>query len=396
MSDPAAQPPPEPALVGHAEFARAFRRRAVNLRRVEKAVGNLAGRELTLGPYRAGPLAGLSASGRLGTGRIRVVDADTPVFAVTLPATLDAAVRLGMESTLHAELEVDLVLTPRFAEPLLLVIDVEPVRPADVRIELAGRGLGAAVSGLVSGLVGGLPAGVTEELRRQVARQVGVLVDGEASRRARTVDVAARIDGERDGGPPPDPLTWIAEADWGRRFVTHAVTAERVRQAFAGFAGRPVEVGPLRAGPGKLVAVRATGEIGAGAVREVSDGFEVALPVALDLAVGVTGAGRGNRFHAEVVVPLHLVPRCGEDVHLVITIDEVRSGDVHLVVRSGDTLAGLVGRAGRIEQQLAGQVAAAVNRRVAAARGRIIDVGGRVEPRRSTAERRGSWPDSGK
>ena len=394
MSDPAARPPIEPALVGHAEFARAFRRRAVNLRRVEKAVGNLAGRELNLGPYRAGPLAGLSASGRLGTGRIQVVNPDGPVFAVTLPATLDAAVRLGMESALHAELEVDLVLTPRFADPLLLVIDVEPIRPADVRIELAGRGLGAAVSGLVSGMIGGLPAGVTEELRRQVARQVGVLVDGEASWQARTVDVAARIEGER-GGPPPDPLSWIAEADWGRRFVTHAVTAERVRQAFAGFAGRPVEVGPLRAGPGKLVAVRATGEIGTGVAREVPDGFEVALPVTLDLVVGLTGAGRGNRFHAEVVVPLHLVPRCGEDVHLVIAIDEVRPDDVHLVVRSGDTLAGLVGRAGRIEQQLAGQIAAAVNRQVAAARDRIIDVGGRVDPRRRTGDRRVNWPDSG-
>ena len=130
----------DPAPVSDAEFARDFRRRAVTQQRVVEAMAAQAGREFRLGPYSAAGLAGLSASGRLGTGRVEIRDADAPSFAVTVPAELDLVVRLGLESRLHADVEIDLTLTPRFAGPMLLVVDIAPIHANDVRIATHGRG----------------------------------------------------------------------------------------------------------------------------------------------------------------------------------------------------------------------------------------------------------------
>ena len=228
----------------------------------------------------------------------------------------------------------------------------------------------------MSGVLGGLPQTIVDEVRGGVARQVAGLLDAPGARRSRTNDIAARIDGVRDTAAPHD-WRWISDADFGWRFLRHAVTVDRVRAAFAGLTGEQLEISPRRTGPARLVGVRADGTLAEPVVRSgTGGGYEVTLPLGLDLVIGVT---RSNRFHAEVTVTLRLVPRLGADVHIVVDIDEVTADDVLVVIDSNDAIAAVVGRVGRLEGQIAQQIARVVNRRIAASAGRVIDVGTRID-----------------
>lgn len=369
----------DPAAVSDAAFAREFIRRAVTEQRVSAALASLASQDLRFGPYSAAGLARVAATGRLGTARVETSDAaKTRAFAVTVPATLDLAVRLGGESRLRADVEIDLLLTPRPAAPLLLVIDIAPVRAPDVRIEVRGSGLGASLGGLLTGLA--------EELRAQVAKQITAVLDGDRLRRSRTFDIAARIDGKRDADPP-DPWEWIEDERFGRQFIRRAVTEERLHEALAGLSGQPVEFGPLKGGPKGVATARVTGAVGEPVVRSADASFHVTLPLSLDLVVDLA---RGNRFHCDVEVLLVAKARPAEGLRIVIDIAPVEPDAVQVALTAGDRMAGLVGRVGRIQDQLRQQVAKTVNQRVAAATGRVIDIGERIE--RAGASRRADRP----
>ncbi|MDQ2796416.1 MAG: hypothetical protein M3Y06_04540 [Actinomycetota bacterium] len=363
----AVNPVQEPAAVSDAEFARAFFRRAVTRERVVAALESLRSKEFGFGPYSATGLARVAATGTLGTANVVVADVDQAAYEVTVPAVLDLSIRLGVESTLRADAQIDLVLTPRAAAPLLLVIDIAAVRAQDVRITVHGTGLGGVLSGLLGSLV--------DELRGQVARQITAVLDTERSRRARTFDIRARIDGTRDA-PAPDKWDWIDDAEFGRRFGRYAVTEQRVRRAFAGFTGQPVEIGPLGAGPGKAATVRVVGQLTEPTVVGAGGSFEITLALQLDLVVEL---GRASRFHADVEVPLVAVPRAGADLHIVVDIADVAPASVRVTLRSASRIAGLVGRLGGVEAQIREQVARTVNRRVATAAGRIVDIGARID-----------------
>ncbi|MFD6212693.1 hypothetical protein ACFWFJ_05505, partial [Nocardia salmonicida] len=64
-----------------------------------------------------------------------------------------------------------------------------------------------------------------------------------------------------DEQPRRDPM-WIEYADFGERFVTYAVTEERITAAVSGMTGRGVKIGPFSLGPAGLAGFVAEGTLG--------------------------------------------------------------------------------------------------------------------------------------
>jgi hypothetical protein len=361
-----------PVWIDEAEFARRLIARAVTPERVEQALAGLAANALPVSAVTVGlgALIRVTVTGELGTPRVRPhLDAPGSV-AVTVPATLDLSMKLGGESHLGADVEVDLALTPRPADPLLLVIDVAPVLPEHVRVTTRAGGLGTTVAPFLGVLV--------EELRRQVARSLTSLLEGPKVRAGRTIDVAARIQGQADA-PPPDPWSWIDEATFGERFLRAAVTVARLTAGFAALAGSPLSIGPLSAGPRDMATVTAVGAVGTPVVAPRPGpelAFDVRLPVDLDLVVTV---GRENHYRAAITVDLHPVVRPADPLLLVLDIAPITGADVGVEVEAKGHLAGLLGRVGHLEDQLRSQVVANVNSRLADPSGRTFDIGARVD-----------------
>lgn len=352
-----------------AEFGRAFLRRAVTRARLEAALATLTTKRFTVGPLASGPigLASVAAEGRLEPALVGEPDAERHAFPVTVPAVLDFAIKVGVTTRLRAHVRVDLTLTPRAAAPLLLVVDVAPVRAADVQITWHGSGLAGPVTSVLGA--------VTDELRGQVAKQVRSVLDGRGVRRARTFDVAARLAGERDA-PLPDAFEWLDDATFSRRFLEHAVTRERVARGATAFAGQDIAIGPLRTGPRRAVTVDATGRLGSPSVTARAEGFDALLPLHLDLVVDLR---RANRYAVEAEVPLRIVPRPAEPLAILLDIAPVEPSALRVAITPDGTLAGLLARVGNLDAQLRRQVARTVNNRLADPALRTIDVGARLD-----------------
>lgn len=158
---------------------------------------------------------------------------------------------------------------------------------------------------------------------------------------------------------------WIDYAEFGRRFVTHAVTSPRIEAAVAGIAGRGLKIGPFSLGPAGLAGFLAEGKVGT--PRVVRDGphvtFDVRVPVSLALKVLL--GGRKLRVETIVSIDLRLHARTAEPLLIVIDIPQVQPEDVQVVLRARaleaagewmlDPIAGLVQReiAGRVNAMLA-------------------------------------------
>lgn len=55
---------------------------------------------------------------------------------------------------------------------------------------------------------------------------------------------------------------WIEYAEFGERFVAHAVTTDRIEAAVAGIAGKGMKFGPFSVGPAGLAGLVAEGKVG--------------------------------------------------------------------------------------------------------------------------------------
>jgi hypothetical protein len=176
--------------VPYAVFGERFFEHAVTQERIVGALGGLAGDPIEFGPIGAGPgrIAHVTASGVVGRGVAARVPGDEIAFRLTIPVALDLQIDLGMDHhRFHADVAVGLNLHARAAEPLRVVIDVDPPTWRDVSVEVKAEGLRAGVLKRL--------AGIDREIGRFVARFVRRELDKPHIRAARDIDVAARIDG---------------------------------------------------------------------------------------------------------------------------------------------------------------------------------------------------------
>ncbi|WP_227996572.1 hypothetical protein [Nocardia australiensis] len=172
--------------IGYEEFGHRFFTHLVTKDRVFDVVERMAGRPIEIGPLRTGPRNSVTVTVRGAVGVPQLVDRSDEVvsFDVTVPVSLDITVDVLQANRYRADLDIPLVLTARAADPLLVVIDVPPPAPHDIRLEFKAKGMRAATLGALVGI------------KKQVIAQVAGVVRNElADSSRRTIDVAARIDG---------------------------------------------------------------------------------------------------------------------------------------------------------------------------------------------------------
>ncbi|QIS15425.1 hypothetical protein [Nocardia arthritidis] len=172
---------------------------------------------------------------------------------------------------------------------------------------------------------------------------------------------AMGADGMVDDAAP----AWIDYADFGERFVTHAVTEDRIEAAVAGIGGQGMKIGPFNIGPAGLAGFVAEGKVGEPHVLRSGPHvtFEVTVPVSLSLKVLL--GGRKLRFEAVVEIDMTMHARTADPVLIVIDIPPLTARDVSFVLRAQaieaawewilDPIAGLVQRevANRVNAMLA-------------------------------------------
>ena len=173
----------------YAVFGERFFVHAVTEERIVGALKGIAGDKIAFGPIGAGPgkLAKVSAEGVIGVASATPIEGELVAFRLTIPVSLDLVVDLGVdEHTFHAGIEVGLTLTARAADPLRVVIDVDPPTARDVTVRVETEALRSEVFRRITGVDG--------EIRRFVARYIARELDKPHIRKARDIDVAARID----------------------------------------------------------------------------------------------------------------------------------------------------------------------------------------------------------
>ncbi|NNH69855.1 hypothetical protein HLB23_08245 [Nocardia uniformis] len=374
--------PDQPTWIEYAEFGERFVEAAVTESRIEAAVSGMAGRGMTIGPFSVGPagLARFIAKGSVGKPRITRRGPHVH-FEVMVPVSLRVDITLGGQRLrLEALVEIDLDLHARTAAPLLIVIDIPPVTGRDVSFVMRAQAIGNAFELLIDP--------IARMVQREVANRLNVILADPDSRSGRIFDVEAIIDGRQSRHRVQTEFEWIGYDEFGHRFFERIVTADRVREVVESMAGQPIEVGPLRTGPGNAAEVTVQGSIRVprvsernGETAEMAFGtadlvaFDLAIPVSLDITVDVLKA---NRYRAEVLVPLELIARAADPLLIVIDTAAPSVEDIELEVIAEGWRARTLGKLAKINEQVAAQVAAVVRGEVADTSRRTIDVAARL------------------
>ncbi|RJO75785.1 hypothetical protein D5S18_13450 [Nocardia panacis] len=365
------------AWLDYAEFGERFVEYAVTERRIEAAVAMIGGRGIKIGPFNIGPagLAGFVAEGKVGQPRV-LRRGPHVTFEVTVPVSLSLQVLLGgRKLRFAAVVEIDMTLHARTADPVLVVIDIPPLTGRDVSFVLCAQAIDAAWEWILDPIAG--------LVQREVATRINAMLVDPQARRARVFDIEAIVGGERSTRRDATRFDWIGYRDFGRRFFERVVTENRVREVVERLAGRPIEVGPLRAGPRRSATVTVLGAV---RVPQVSGRpwdpelglhqFDLILPVGLDITVEVLKA---NRYRADVEVPLVLTARAAAPLSVVIDVSPPVAADIRVSFRAEGMRAATLGALAGIRRQVAGQVAAVIRRELADPAMRTIDVAARID-----------------
>jgi hypothetical protein len=175
--------------VEYADWGERFFASAVSAERVLTGINVLAGQKIDVGPMGVGPgrVVKVTAVGEIGTAVGERVS-DSPVaFAVTLPASLEFAIDLGVDThRFTAELLIPLTLTARARDDLSIIIDVTPPRASEVDCRLQAQGLRASITQHAANVEG--------ELKRFVSKYVTREIEKPSVVKARTIDVSGAID----------------------------------------------------------------------------------------------------------------------------------------------------------------------------------------------------------
>nr|WP_245838990.1 hypothetical protein [Nocardia donostiensis] len=365
----------EPDWIDYAEFGRRFVTHAVNSARIEAAIAGIAGRGMTFGPFSLGPtgLAGFMAEGKVG--RPIVVHRGPQVtFEVRIPVSLALKVLLGGKKLrVETIVSIDLTLDARTADPLLIVIDIPRVQPADVRVVLRAQAVESVGEWLLDPIAG--------VVQREVAHRVNTMLADPRARRARIFDIEAIVAGVSSAHRHRIEFDWIDYEEFGRRFFPLLVTRERVQDVVQRLAGRPIEIGPVRTGPRDSATLTVRGAVRDPEVSDVlGDGpeprFDLRIPVSLDITVDVLKA---NRYHADVVIALRLVARAADPLLIVIDVAPPSPEDIGLEFAAHGVRAATLGKLAGIKKQVIAQVAKVVRRELADPAIRTIDAGARID-----------------
>ena len=309
-----------------------------------------------------------------------------------LPVELTFDVNLQLDShRFHAKLEVPLLLSARAAEPLKIVIDIEPPSAKDVLIDLKAEGLRASMLSKVVGIEG--------ELQRFVARYVGREVQKPSIAKVRIIDVVGAIDGAMKGwdcrATRPHRARWLRtsstpsrtasgrtrkpcrrhrrvkgpelteipvpskprlpDTEFGRNFMRLVLHKDRVLQSINRVLGEDLFLGPIGAGPGRVFArITAKGTFGETYGEELDDpetvGYKVFLPVAVtfDLDLRVDSLS----FDADVVLPLTLRMYVEEPLTIVWDIRPPAEDEVTITVKADKRRSAVLQKMAGIDAEL--------------------------------------------
>jgi hypothetical protein len=176
--------------ISYEQFGVNFVTRVVTPGRVGATIARLAGREVHAGPMPAGPggAASVTATGRIGEILPRIdFTSDRLAFEATIPVELQLEVRVaGAAHRYRGRVDVPLRLGVRAVDPVTLVIDVEPVQPDRVTVELSADGLRARVLQRLGN--------VDDEVRRAVVDIVNGRLASDEAAAARVLDILGYVD----------------------------------------------------------------------------------------------------------------------------------------------------------------------------------------------------------
>lgn len=171
------------------QFGRKFFEIAVTEERVGNAIGAIAGDEFEMGPMGQGPgkIAKVTAKVRILDPRVTREVGQQITFGIRIPLEIDMVVDLRIDKPKFMVFgEIALRATARAAPPLLLILDVEKPRSADISIHVTSKSLRAELVRILGNIDG--------EIKRFIAAHVSGEIDSPASQKAKVIDVATSID----------------------------------------------------------------------------------------------------------------------------------------------------------------------------------------------------------
>src|SRR6478735_5262635 len=177
------------AFITYEEFGRRFFEVAVSEDRVGDAIGAIAGDEFELGPIGQGPgkIAKVTARVKIQKPRVSRIVGETITFSIRIPLEIDMVIDLRIDRPKFMVFgEIALRASARAAAPLLLILDVEKPRSSDISIHVTSKSLRAEVIRVLGG--------IDAEIRRFIAAHVSGEIDSPASKTAKIIDVADRLD----------------------------------------------------------------------------------------------------------------------------------------------------------------------------------------------------------
>lgn len=180
-----------------------------------------------------------------------------------------------------------------------------------------------------------------------------------------------------------EPQSPISYDEFGRRFFALAITEERVLAGVNTMAGKPIDVGPIGVGPGKLAKVTAKGHIGEATARPVpgeSVSYRVILPV--HIAFEVHLQLDTHRFTADLEVPIILTALAAAELRIYIDAAAPLPNQVKVHLKAEGLRASLMSRLVGVEGELQRFVAKYVKRELTKPeimKARTIDVLDRVD-----------------
>ncbi|MFR9751016.1 hypothetical protein ACL02S_08260 [Nocardia sp. 004] len=179
---------------------------------------------------------------------------------------------------------------------------------------------------------------------------------------------------------------WIDYAEFGKRFVAHAVTAARIEAAVSGMTGHGITIGPVSLAPAKLASFTAEGKVGAPHVLRCGPQvtFEVTIPVSLALTLRLRR--KKLQLEARVEIDLTLHARTADPLLIVIDIPPITRRDISFVLRARAVESSWEWLLGPVAGIVQNEVAARVNAMLSepqTRRGLVFDIEAMIGDTRS-------------